>query len=71
MEPTSPLTSGRIVVGVDGSDHARRALVWAMEEAARHHAALDVVLAWRLFTVAPPFGFPTPVLPRAGRLACC
>ncbi len=32
-----------IVVGVDGSASARRALDWAMREAAAHHAPLTVV----------------------------
>jgi|HubBroStandDraft_5_1064220.scaffolds.fasta_scaffold183221_2 nucleotide-binding universal stress UspA family protein len=32
-----------IVVGVDGSPHARRALDWAMREAAAHHADLTVL----------------------------
>ena len=32
-----------IVVGVDGSDHSRRALGWAMREAAQHGVALTVV----------------------------
>ena len=32
-----------IVVGVDGSDHSRRALGWAMREAAHHHAPLTVL----------------------------
>jgi len=32
-----------ITVGIDGSDGARRALGWAMKEAAAHHAPLTVV----------------------------
>jgi nucleotide-binding universal stress UspA family protein len=32
-----------ITVGVDGSDNSKRALEWAMREAAAHHAALTVV----------------------------
>jgi nucleotide-binding universal stress UspA family protein len=47
---------GRIVVGVDGSDSARRALRWALEEARLRVASLDVVHAWRGPYVAPsPF----------------
>jgi nucleotide-binding universal stress UspA family protein len=61
VEPSSPLVSGRIVVGVDGSEHSRRALVWALEEAALNYAALDVVHVWRLPANAPAIGFPTPV----------
>lgn len=37
-----------ILVGVDGSEHSRRALVWAVQEAARHHLPLTVL------TVRPP-----------------
>ncbi|MGH3067117.1 MAG: universal stress protein [Streptosporangiaceae bacterium] len=32
-----------IVVGIDGSDNAHRALDWALKEAAAHHAPLTVV----------------------------
>ncbi len=32
-----------IIVGVDGSGHSQRALEWAMQEAAAHHAALSVL----------------------------
>jgi nucleotide-binding universal stress UspA family protein len=32
-----------ILVGVDGSEHSRRALVWAMHEAAQHHVPLTVM----------------------------
>jgi nucleotide-binding universal stress UspA family protein len=34
-----------VVVGVDGSDHARRALEWAIEEARAHGHRLEVVHA--------------------------
>jgi nucleotide-binding universal stress UspA family protein len=37
---------GRIVVGVDGSDGSRRALLWALREAALREAVLDVVLTY-------------------------
>lgn len=45
QQPTTPgaSRSPRLVVGVDGSDHSREALVWALTEAARRTAALDVV----------------------------
>jgi nucleotide-binding universal stress UspA family protein len=36
----------RIAVGIDGSEHSRRALVWAAQHAAWHHVGLDVVHAW-------------------------
>lgn len=42
--------AGRVVVGVDGSDHAAHALEWAADEARARHAALEVVHAWQ-----PPF----------------
>ena len=32
-----------ILVGVDGSDHSRRALGWAIREAAQHHVPLTVM----------------------------
>lgn len=37
---------GRIVVGVDGSDGARTALLWAVEEADRRRAPLVVLHGW-------------------------
>jgi nucleotide-binding universal stress UspA family protein len=51
-----PAARGRIVVGVDGSDAARRALRWALEEARLRRARLDVVHAWQAPYVVPsPF----------------
>ena len=53
--PASP-DGGRIVVGVDGSDAARRALRWALEEARLRRARLDVVHAWQApYFVPSPF----------------
>jgi nucleotide-binding universal stress UspA family protein len=40
---------GRIVVGVDGSEHGARALRWAQREAELHGHELTAVLAWGLF----------------------
>jgi nucleotide-binding universal stress UspA family protein len=40
---------GSIVVGVDGSEHARRALRWAQRKAALHGHELTALLAWGLF----------------------
>jgi nucleotide-binding universal stress UspA family protein len=37
----------RIVVGVDGSESAQQALRWAIDEARRRDATLEVVHAWR------------------------
>lgn len=39
-------TAQRIVVGVDGSEGARLALAWALGEAARRRATVDVVTAY-------------------------
>ena len=41
----------RIVVGVDGSDNARRALEWAIAEAKIRRAQLTVVSAWQIPSV--------------------
>jgi nucleotide-binding universal stress UspA family protein len=40
---------GRIIVGVDGSAHSRRALRWSQHEAQLHRHELTAVLAWGLF----------------------
>lgn len=54
---------GRIVVGVDGSDHSRRALQYAFEEARRRDASVDVVHAYQMpiYWGAPEFGGTVPV----------
>jgi nucleotide-binding universal stress UspA family protein len=39
----------RIVVGVDGSEHGRRALGWAQHKAVRQGDELTALLAWGLF----------------------
>jgi nucleotide-binding universal stress UspA family protein len=39
---------GRIVVGVDGSQASKDALLWAAEEAVMTGASLDVVIAWEM-----------------------
>jgi nucleotide-binding universal stress UspA family protein len=44
-----------IVVGVDGSDHSHRALIWAMRQAAQQHVPLTV-LAVRPEQVRPATG---------------
>ena len=43
---------GKIVVGVDGSDGARAALHWALDEASVRGAELAVVAAWQSSAVA-------------------
>jgi nucleotide-binding universal stress UspA family protein len=40
------MTSGRIVVGVDGSVGSKKALQWAVEEAKLRGAKVDAVQAW-------------------------
>jgi nucleotide-binding universal stress UspA family protein len=49
-------TRGRVIVGIDGSDAAARALRWAYEEAARRRVHLEVVHAFDFVTVVSPFG---------------
>jgi nucleotide-binding universal stress UspA family protein len=63
-----------ILVGVDGSDHSRRALSWAMREAAAHQVPLTVIavhqeaprpatqIYWNVPTL--PEGSPDPELAR-------
>jgi len=53
QEPGSTLGGGRIVVGVDGSPNGDAALRWAIDEARRREAALEVVHAWHMPFVAP------------------
>jgi len=48
----------RIVVGVDGSDHSRRALAWAIGEARARQAALVAVHAWHLPAAAASYAGP-------------
>lgn len=46
----------RIVVGVDGSEHAARALQFALEEARLRQASLEVVHAWQPTIGSYPYG---------------
>lgn len=50
----------KIVVGVDTSDAARRALQWALEEAKLRGATLEAVHVWQLpvFAATPLGSFP-------------
>jgi nucleotide-binding universal stress UspA family protein len=43
----------RIVVGVDGSEGSLTALAWAVEEARRGDASVEVVYTWHQAWVAP------------------
>lgn len=47
-------------MGVDGSEGSYAALAWAIEEAGRRGALLDVVHAWQLPYVAAPVGLIAP-----------
>ena len=49
------MAAERIVVGIDGSDSAQRALRWAIDEARRRGATLEVVHAWRRIPVTDYF----------------
>jgi nucleotide-binding universal stress UspA family protein len=53
---TSPVRTGRIVVGVDDSDQAAAALRWALAEGAVRRATVEVVHAWQPPVSALPFG---------------
>lgn len=44
--PDGRSTGPRIVVGIDGSDHSRAALVWALDEAVRRSAAVDALTTY-------------------------
>jgi nucleotide-binding universal stress UspA family protein len=46
MAAETEMGKSAIVVGVDGSEGAQAALLWAAAEAVRRHARLDVVHAW-------------------------
>ena len=54
--------AGWVVVGVDGSEHGRRALRWALEEAKLRHLGCLVVHAWHYSSAAanPYLGTPIP-----------
>src|SRR6056297_2864156 len=56
----------RIVVGVDGSDHAERALAWAIEEARRRDdPTIEAVHSFHtvIYTPGMEFGYGMPVSP--------
>ncbi len=40
--------TGRVLVGIDGSEGSRRALAWGLEEAAAHKAILEPVIVWQI-----------------------
>jgi nucleotide-binding universal stress UspA family protein len=45
---------GRIVVGIDGSEHSAAALRWAAEEAKFRDAKVEAIHAWTYVPVAAP-----------------
>jgi len=60
--PADPLEpGGRIVVGIDESDHALIALRWALREAQVRKASVEVVHAWLPPVTALPFGATMPM----------
>ena len=61
--------SGRVVVGIDDSEGARRALRWATDEARRRRARLDLVHAWHpsYVTASPVVGMPLGTAPEEDR----
>ncbi len=48
------MTPFNIVVGVDGSENARRALSWAVGEAQLRDAELVAVFAWQFPLIGTP-----------------
>src|SRR5437660_10469945 len=55
--------SGRIVVGVDGSEEARLATHWAAREARLRGAKLELVSAWELPASAYGYGLGDALIP--------
>lgn len=55
-----PHNQRRIVVGVDGSEPSNKALEWAIAEALRSPAVIDVVSAWT-FPMVEGYAFTTSV----------
>jgi nucleotide-binding universal stress UspA family protein len=50
-EPSSTLSAGpeKVVVGIDGSESAHRALLWAVDEARFRGASLEIVHSWNVY----------------------
>jgi nucleotide-binding universal stress UspA family protein len=45
-EPSAASDTGRIVVGIDGSDASNAALAWAVRQAVLTRGTLEVVMTW-------------------------
>jgi len=65
-DPLEP--GGRIVVGIDESDHALVALRWALREALVRKASVEVVHAWLPPVTTLPFGATLPISLDEGEL---
>ncbi|HET9733471.1 MAG TPA: universal stress protein [Acidimicrobiales bacterium] len=60
MSPTdSARTPKLIVVGIDGSDPSKEALIWAVDQARLTGAALRVVMSWEIPSAAYMTPLPT------------
>jgi nucleotide-binding universal stress UspA family protein len=56
-------TAGKIVVGVDGSEHSRRALTWALNEARLRGVGCVLIHAWDYgLSTATPFPGDAPLV---------
>ncbi len=51
----------RIIVGVDGSENARAALRYAVEEARAHDASVEAIMAWHRPYVGDAWAMPMPI----------
>jgi nucleotide-binding universal stress UspA family protein len=60
-ETTKKGPRGRIVVGVDGSEASKDALLWAARQAELTGASLEAVLTWQLPLMAYGYAVPAPV----------
>lgn len=52
-----PAAQQRFVVGIDGSEQSREALRWALRQARRSGASVDMVTAWRYPASYGPSGY--------------
>jgi nucleotide-binding universal stress UspA family protein len=52
--------SGRIVVGVDGSEASKDALRWAIAQAERTGMSVEAIMTWEQTSAAYQFGMPRP-----------